>query len=125
MRELFMYSKFLYAIFLAIVLSAFAFAAGNFHGVVPYTGEGCDNTMGDQVAIQSTSGGPIKYYYIDHLHTPHEYTTSPDTFPPGNYKLWVVCQDKDCYGSDVEIVSHSSNDQEVNLTVHGAEGGGQ
>jgi|GEM_PF-3362085 len=120
-----MFSKYLAAIFLAAAFSVFAFADGYFYGAVTYTGEGCQNTMGDQVAIQLTSGGPIKYYFIDHLHSRHEYTTYPQTFPPGNYKLWVICQDEDCYGSDVEIVSHGSGDQEVNLTVHGAEGGGQ
>jgi hypothetical protein len=59
-----MFSKYLAAIFLAAAFSVFAFADGYFYGTVTYTGEGCQNTMGDQVAIQLTSGGPIKYYYI-------------------------------------------------------------
>ena len=121
-----MFSKFLSAIFLAVILSAFAFADGGFYGSVSYTGNGCDCVMGDMVAIQSTSSEePPLIFYIDHLHASHPYSTGSTTFPPGNYRIWVIAQDEDCYGSNVEIVSHGSGNQEVNITVHGAEGGSQ
>jgi hypothetical protein len=121
-----MFSKFLAATFLAVLLSVVAFADGGFYGNVSYTGEDCDCTMGDKVAITPTSGGDTLYFWIDHLHASHEYTTAPTTFASGNYKLWVVLANgSKCYGSDIEIVSHGSSNQQVNLTVHGAEGGDQ
>jgi hypothetical protein len=119
-----MFTKYFFALVLVILISAFAFADGYFYGSVTYTGEECDCTMGDKVAIQPTSGGTPEYFWIDHLHQSHEYTSYPTTFAPGNYKLWVVLANgSKCYGSDVEIVVHSSSNQEVNITVHGAEGG--
>ena len=121
-----MFSKYLAAIFLAAAFSVFAFADGGFYGSVVYTGEDCDCTMGDKVAITPTSGGDTVYCWIDHLHASHEYSSGSTTFPPGNYKLWVVLADgSKCYGSDVEIVTHGSGIQEVKLTVHGAEVGSQ
>jgi hypothetical protein len=82
--------------------------------------------MGDKVAITPTSGGDALYFWIEHLHHPHTYNSGTTTFPSGNYKLWVVLEDgSKCYGSDIEIISHGSSNQQVNLTVHGAEGGGQ
>lgn len=121
-----MFSKYLAAIFFAAMFSVFAFADGGFYGSVSYTGNNCDCVQGDKVAITSTSGGDTIYCWIDHLHQSHEFTSSPNTLPPGNYRLWVIkASGSTCYGSDIEIVSHGSGDQEVNLTMHGAEGGSQ
>lgn len=122
-----MFSKYLAAIFFAAMFSVFAFADGGFYGSVSYTGNNCDCVQGDKVAIQATSSeAPPSYFWIDHLHATHEYSTGSTTFPPGNYRIWVVLSDSStCYGSDVEIVSHGSGNQEVNITVHGAEGGSQ
>lgn len=104
-----------------LLFSAAAFADGGFYGEVKYID--CDVTMGDKVAIRLNSGGPISYYYVDHLHPAHGYTTGVDTFSSGTYRLWVVIDESsDCDKSDIDIVIHGSSNQQVDLTVKGDAG---
>jgi hypothetical protein len=117
-----MYRKYIYAIMLTALMAIPALADGGFFGTVTYTGKDCDCVLGDKVAIQPSSGGVPTYIGIDHLHHPHGYFTSPTTFASGNYKIWVVLDNgTKCYSGYVQYIQHSDQNQEVNLTVVGAE----
>ena len=103
---------------LAIFISSIALANGGFYGSVTYNH--CDCTWNeDYVKIQLVTGGQIYSYGIDCWGP--GYTTDPDTFEPGWYRLWVDFNEieGDCTASFPITVYHGEEDQEVNLKVQG------
>lgn len=107
----------LLGLILVIFVSAMAFADGGFYGSVTYIHCDC-SWNADQVKIQKIGEVWADYYYID-CYGPG-YTTDPDTFEPGWYRLGVVVgEGSDCAVSFPVTVYHGDEWQEVNLTVQG------
>ena len=116
------------SLLLALILTAFlatwAWADGGFYGYVKY--HGCTCTYDDWVCVRLASGGNCQHpwtYYVQRCYASPGYTTSPDTFPPGTYYVYVVKHEgSDCDHVFISGVYHGTADQEVNLDVWGPSG---